>query len=104
RRVASTLRLSPAVMRAGTVQVCVASTRASRRAELIADLQRRLVAEALFAPGPPATGHADQAVIVHPHPGAGRVHDVLRDVQARQPGLYVAATLPVPLAALPRGH
>jgi hypothetical protein len=102
RRVAGTLRLSPAVMRAGTVEVCVASTRASRRAELVADLQRRLGDEALIAPGP--ADHADQAVIVHPHPGSGRVRDVLQDVQARQPGLYVGASLPVPPAALADGH
>jgi hypothetical protein len=100
RRAAGALQLSPAVMRAGTVQVCVASMRAGRRAELMAALQRRLGDEALVAPGP----DPDQAVIVHPHPGSGRVEEVLQEAQARQPGLYVGASLAVLLGVLDEGY
>ena len=87
RRAARPLGLSPAALRAGTIQVCALDVRAGRLVGLAADLQRQLGDRALVAPG------ADGRVEVL-HGDDDGVRDVLRSLLGRDPTLYLGASRP----------
>ena len=98
RRVADLLGLSSEVLRAGRVQVCAVSVRASRRGELVESLRRRLGDDALVAAGSPE----DCVTVVTVDDDDLR--EALHELVAAEAGLYLGAGRPVALGSVADGY